>query len=134
MEYGGLILLLVGMWLLQFWLTYRQTRDYNRVLAEMRGHQSGHLGVGIARSRFNLGRGTVVILVVDLSGNILDLREMTGFTVFTRFKERKELIGKHVSQLSEFNLNKTEQLAVTQALAFINEERRKGALAAIVMP
>lgn len=134
MEYGGLILLLVGMWLLQFWLTYRQTRDYNRVLAEMRGHQSGHLGVGIARTRFNLGRGTVVILVTDLTGQILDLREMTGFTVFTRFKERKDLVGKPASELANMNLNKTERQAVAQALAHINEERRKGDLTAIVMP
>lgn len=126
--------MLVGMWLLQFWLTYRQTKDYNRVLSEMRQYTSGHLGVGMARSKFNLGRGTIVVLVVNVTGEVVDLREMSGFSVFTRFKERREMIGKHISVLQEADLKKTEKQAIAQALAFINEERRKGDLTAIIMP
>lgn len=128
MQYSGLIFLLVSFWLMQFYLSIRQTKDYNRVIGEMRQHKSGHLGVGIARTKFNVGPGTVMIVVTTEEGIIIDLQEMSGISVFARFKANKKLIGQSIDSLSLVSLRKTQKRALSEALTFINTERRKGNL------
>ncbi|WP_035052401.1 transcriptional regulator GutM [Carnobacterium pleistocenium] len=128
MQYSGLIILLVSFWLMQFYLSIRQTKDYNRVIGEMKQYKSGHLGVGIARTKFNFGPGTVMIVVTNEEGIIIDLRKMSGITVFARFKPDKKIIGQSVSSLSLTSFKKTQKRAILEALTFINSERRKGNL------
>lgn len=128
MQYSGLIFLLVSFWLMQFYLSIRQTKDYNRVIKEMKQYRSGHLGVGIARSKFNIGPGTVMIVVTNEEGTILDLREMSGISVFARFKANKKIIGQSITALSLASFRKTQKRALSEALTFINTERSKGNL------
>jgi glucitol operon activator protein len=60
-------------------------------------HDSGYLGVGVVKKRF--GIGSVVILVSDLAGFVVDAKELTGVTVFSRFTPNKALNGKKIEYL-----------------------------------
>ena len=118
----NLIILLVGCWLLQLFFSYVQHKDYQRVINENKRRQSGYLGVGIAKTKFNLGRGTILILVTDQQRTILDFQEMSGITVFSRFKRRDQYIGKDAALLLT-EMNNTQRLkACEHALELINEE------------
>lgn len=128
MEYSGLVILIIALWITQFLFSMLQTKDYNRVIGEMKSYRSGYLGVGIARSKLNLGPGTVVILVVDSAGKILDLREMFGFSVFSRFKQKEKMIGRPVEELLESKGPKVRKKAINQAIALINGEKEKSHL------
>lgn len=125
MEYGGLVFLIIIFWVVQFLFSMFQNKDYNRVIKEMKSYRSGYLGVGIARSKFNLGPGTVIILVLDNEGIILDLREMSGFSVFARFKQKEAMIGKHVENLMQSKSLKVKRKATQEAVSLINGERKK---------
>lgn len=125
MEYGGLIFLFIIFWITQFLFSMLQNKNYNQVIGEMKSYRSGYLGVGVARSKFNIGPGTVIILVLDTDGIILDLREMYGFSVFARFKQKEELIGESVEDLMSRKAPKVKQKAVEQAVTLINGERKK---------
>lgn len=125
MEFTVLILLLVGFWSLQYFLSYGQTRNYNHVIREVSQHGTGFLGVGLARTKFNLGPGTVVILAVDVNGNIIDYREMHGYSVFNRFKIKSSYIGSQLSDVDTTRFKKTQKKAYEQALSLINDERSK---------
>lgn len=129
MEQGSLVFIIIIFWIVQFLFSMLQNKDYNRVIQEMKSYQSGYLGVGIARSKFNLGPGTVIILVVDNEGIILDLREMHGFSVFARFKQKEELIGQPVQNLIQSKGVKVKKKAIEQAVTLINKERKKRELA-----
>ncbi|WP_314063757.1 transcriptional regulator GutM [uncultured Vagococcus sp.] len=127
MEYWGIIALLVSCWLMQVLMSMKQSSHYQESLNEMKKLPAGHIGVGITKAKFNLGRGIVMIVATDLKGNIIELREMKGMTVFSRFKKRQPLVGKHISQLSTL-VKKKERSALEQALSLINRERAKANL------
>lgn len=133
MQYSGLIVLLVSFWLMQFYLSIRQTKDYNRIIGEMKQYKTGHLGVGIARTKFNVGPGTVMIVVTNKEGIVIDLREMTGISVFARFKANKKIIGQSINSLSLTSFKKTQKRALSEALTFINSEREKGNLQELIL-
>lgn len=132
MEYWGIIALLVSCWLLQVLMSMKQSKHYQESLNEMKKLPTGHIGVGIAKAKFNIGSGVVVILATDLQGNVIELREMKGMTVFSRFKKRTPLIGKHISQLSSV-VKKQERSALEQAISLINQERTKAKLGLLSM-
>lgn len=125
MEFSYLIIVFGLLWILQYIMSYGQTRNYNYVIREVSQSNSGFLGVGLARSKFNLGPGTVVILAIDLDGQINDYRELHGFSVFKRFRKKEEWIGKQVGQIEKVNFKKTQKKAYEQALSLINDERKK---------
>lgn len=133
MQYSVIIFLFVVMWLLQFLFSIRQTKQYNQTINDMRRFDSGHLGVGMARSKFNIGPGTVTILVTSPEGIILDYREMSGISVFADFKKQEQWIGRKAEMIPLHSLAKTNKQAFLEALSFINSERQKGKLNQLVL-
>lgn len=121
-EYSGIIFLLVACWLLQIGLSYYQHRNYNRILNQIKQRQDGYLGVGVAKARFKMGKGVITLLVTDATGRILDYREMSGFTVFARFKAVDSWIGKETDEALQEIKGKQRIQAFTQALELINKE------------
>ncbi|MBL1229355.1 transcriptional regulator [Enterococcus sp. BWB1-3] len=124
-EYLNLIVLLVSCWLLQLFFSYIQHKNYQKVINENKYRQSGYLGVGIAKTKFNLGKGSILILVTDDAGTILDFQEMSGFTVFSRFKKKETYIGKNAEGLLNEITNKQRLRAYEQALGLIKKEIMK---------
>lgn len=125
MEFSFLIIIFGMLWVLQYIMSYSQTRNYNYVIREVSQNNSGFLGVGLARSKFNFGPGTVVILAIGFDGQINDYRELHGLSVFKRFIKKEECIGKKVGQLEAIGFKKTQKRAYKQALTLINDERKK---------
>lgn len=131
MEYWGIIALLVSCWVLQVFMGMKQTKHYQASLNDVKKLPAGHIGVGIAKAKFNIGSGVIMIIATDLNGTVLDVRQMKGLTVFSRFKQKQHLIGKQVNELETLIKKKKELSAFEQALALINEERAKAKLVAL---
>lgn len=101
------ILLFIVAWFLQIALSYVQSKHYQQTVRAMSGQGSGFLGVGVAKRK--LGIGSVVILVTDLSGVVTQAKELTGVTVFGRFKQASDFVGKTIHELEQFNVEQIKQ-------------------------
>jgi len=121
--WGTLILVFVGMWLLQVFLTWLQTRNYRWTIREMSAYGPGYLGVGVAKRK--LGVGSVVVMVADLSGKVVEAREMTGVTLFARFRTNSELTGKSIDELQSLTGDDSRTEAIRMAAERIREQRKQ---------
>lgn len=132
MNYWIYILPFVCMWYLQIILAKQQTKNYLNNLNEIKKRKSGHLGVGIARAKFNLGKGIILIVVTDIEGNILEYRKMEGGSIFARFKKCPQYLNIPASQLVNQLTQSREKKAFIEAIKLINNEREKKNLALIM--
>lgn len=98
---------------------------------ELKKSTDGHLGVGISKSKFNLGPGVILILTTSTEGKVSNYYVMNGISTFSRFKNREKNINQVPSEL--LIKNKKEQNAFNQALNLINEERVKQKLTTITL-
>lgn len=121
-EYAGIIILLVLCWFIQIGFSYYQHKSYQEALNQIKKRNDGYLGVGIAKAKFKMGRGVISLLVTDAQGTILDYQEMSGFTVFARFKRKDSWIGKKTAEISKMLKGKQQVNAFNQALELINNE------------
>ncbi|PES95308.1 hypothetical protein CN510_16220, partial [Priestia megaterium] len=76
--WGAFIVIFIVLWLLQFLMTKKQLKHYYQTVKEMSNHSSGYLGIGVDKKRF--GTGTVLIMVTDVKGTVIDCRIMSGVT------------------------------------------------------
>lgn len=120
-----LFLIFICLWLLQVWLTSRQVRHYRQTVQLMSNQESGYLGVGVEKKRF--GKGTVMIIVSDVTGTVIDCQVMSGVTVFSKFEECKRFIGKSIHQQItdvEEDLIKVYAMAIRKIEEQITKEER----------
>ncbi|GAA4712188.1 transcriptional regulator GutM [Brevibacillus fulvus] len=96
--WGMLIVLFIACWLLQILLSVLQMKHYQKTVARLSNRPSGYLGVGVEKKR--LGIGTVMVIVTDTDGTIVDCEVMSGVTVFSRFRKCKRFIGADLFQLT----------------------------------
>ena len=61
-------------------------------------NKKGNIGIGSKRSRI---RNNIVIIACDNQGKIVDGELMEGLTVFTKFKQIPDIIGKDIFLLKE---------------------------------
>ena len=93
-----LLMVLVAAWALQAVGTYIQMRHYRFVMGDVSARWSdGYVGVGNAKS--TLGRGVILLLVVDLNGIVRRLSVMQGRSVFATFKPVSEFEGSTLEHL-----------------------------------
>nr|WP_232846030.1 transcriptional regulator GutM [Enterococcus innesii] len=78
-EYKELVLLLAGCWFIQIFLSYLQHKNYGKEINELKKRNTGFLGVGISKAKFNLGRGIVLLVVTDEQDCIVTYKEMAGW-------------------------------------------------------
>jgi glucitol operon activator protein len=118
--WGAVILLMVVVWVLQIVLTILQSKHFSRTVKEMSNQSSGYLGVGVAKQK--LGVGTVIILISDLSGKIVQAKEMTGVTVFSRFKPVSEFVGNQIEAFEQIPKDRNRNKAIRLAVEKIKEQ------------
>lgn len=94
---GRILLIIFLMWLAQFGLGYFQIKHYNTTMKSLKG--KGNVYVG--RQKGRLGSGSIILIVLDRNGIVIDFLEMKGITVFERFKKKEMYIGKSAEQLME---------------------------------
>lgn len=121
-SYSTIIIFMVLFWFIQIGLSYFQYQNYQKALNQIKQRSDGYLGVGVARAKFKLGRGVITLLVTDEAGKILDYQEMSGLTIFARFKTCESYIGKNVEELTESLKGKQRIRSFNQATELINQE------------
>ena len=91
-----IIMLIAAMWLVQLFLTFKQSMRFNDVLKPLRSQ--GRTAVGLGGKRYRGGRAFVAI--AQQGDTVVDARMMTGFTVFARPQECPELKGLSLTLLA----------------------------------
>ncbi|GIO26933.1 transcriptional regulator GutM [Ornithinibacillus bavariensis] len=125
--WGKFIIIFALIWGLQFLLTQLQVKQYQSQIKEFTKRKSGYLGTGYYKKR--LGTGALVLLVCDEQLEIVEAKIMKGITVFARFRDKKELIGKSLLQSKDSEyLTNMERNALVGAVQMIEKEinKRKG--------
>jgi glucitol operon activator protein len=80
----SLILLIVAVvagWMVQMYLTFRQSMAFNKAVVAMRDR--GTVSVGVAGKRYRGGRAFVA-LAIDDGGVVRDALTLSGLTTFSR--------------------------------------------------
>ncbi|WP_350028836.1 transcriptional regulator GutM [Megamonas hypermegale] len=76
--------------------TYVQVQQYKKAVRRL--HKKGNVGIGSRRSRL---KNNIVIIACDGEGIVVDAELMEGLTIFTKFKQIPEIIGKNIFSLRE---------------------------------
>ncbi len=96
MDLTALFICLMIFMVIQAIGTYVQVQQYKKAVRRL--HKKGNIGIGSKRSKL---RNNIVIIACDNKGTIVDSELMEGLTVFTKFKQIPELIGKDIFLLRE---------------------------------
>lgn len=96
MDFTMLFICLLTFMLIQALGTYVQVQQYKKAVRRL--HKKGNIGIGSKRSRL---KNNIVIIACNNQGDIVDGELMEGLTVFTKFKQIPEVIGKNIFSLRE---------------------------------
>lgn len=91
-----LLVAVVGGWMVQAYLTYRQSMAFNRSVMALRQH--GTVSVGVAGRRYRGGRAYVAV-AIDERGTVQDALTLSGFTTFARGRALPALVGAPASRV-----------------------------------
>ena len=95
-----LIAAFAALWGLQSIGTFRQVQHYRAMLGEItKTYADGFVGAGNAQGR--LRKGVIVLLVASPDGIVRKAMMMEGRSVFARFEDCAELVGRPVAGLIE---------------------------------
>jgi glucitol operon activator protein len=119
--WGVFISIFIALWLLQLLMTMMQVKHYRKTIQDMSKRVSGYLGVGVQKRK--LGIGTILILVTDLDGTIIDCRIMSGVTVFSRFRNCKRFINRTIFNV--LDQDNKEQIPLEMAIEKIQQQMNK---------
>jgi len=126
-----IIITAVIIWVLQTLFGLFQVRNFKRNFVEMR--KEGKVVIGFNKGLFF--SGTVVLIRIDDSTNIEEIRYMQGVTVLAKFKKLEGLEDKNLLGLQEKDLkglNKLTRKAVYKAIEnyekFIGGEKEEEAI------
>lgn len=120
---GAFIAIFIVLWLLQFLMTKKQLKHYHQTVKEMSNHSSGYLGIGVDKKRF--GTGTVLIMVTDVKGAVVDCRIMSGVTVFAKFKKCKRFNKLNILDVNVWDCENKYQLSLKMAIEKIHLQMNK---------
>jgi DNA-binding transcriptional regulator of glucitol operon len=93
-------------WILQTLLGFFQMRNFKSSFVEMR--KKGKVVIGFKKGF--LFSGTMVLVRINNSVEIEEIRCMQGVTVFARFKELKGLEGKNLLSIKDEDLEQFNKL------------------------
>lgn len=85
------LLLIMLIWILGTISSYFHWKKVNRKLSELKESFTGYLGTGV--SKVNFFRKVMIITVSDFEGNITECQYLYGWTTFSKFKRKSELVG-----------------------------------------
>ncbi|WP_420961168.1 transcriptional regulator GutM [Brucella sp. IR073] len=95
------LLALAAVWALQSLGVWFQMRHYQDVLKGITSkYNDGYAGAGNCRGR--LGKGVIVLVVVTPDLTVRRLLEMSGRSVFAKFKRREEFEGMSLDALRRY--------------------------------
>lgn len=114
-----LLLIAFLFYVLQMILTYFQVKNFRSNVEELR--KKGVIGIGSKKRK--LSAGTIIILVSNEVGDIIEGRMMQGFSILARFKDLKDVNGFNISELREKVLRESSKdTAMLDALKQIESQ------------
>lgn len=96
MDFSLLFICLLVFMIVQALCTYIQVQQYKKAVRRL--HKKGNVGIGSRRSKI---KNNIVIIACNNEGTIVDAEQMEGLTVFTKFRQIPEIIGKNIFVLRE---------------------------------
>jgi glucitol operon activator protein len=94
------LLVLAVAWFVQALGVWIQMRHYQAIFSAARGQWAdGRMGTGAAPGR--IGKGVIVLMVVDPAGSIRRVCAMQGRSVFAKFRDRAEFNGLPMGEVKE---------------------------------
>jgi glucitol operon activator protein len=106
--------------IMQVGLTYLQVINYHKRLYSLKT-----LGImGIGNKKGKIAAGSIIILISNKDGIIIDCEEMKGRTVFSRFNKVNKYIGLSIYSLKTFHQNniKYKKSAIAKAIQSIEQQ------------
>jgi DNA-binding transcriptional regulator of glucitol operon len=123
--FAVIVAIVIG-WMIQLYVTYRQSVAFNASVRTLR--RAGLVSVGMGGRRYRGGRA-IVALAVDTSGTVRDTLCLSGWTTFARGKPLSPLIGVGVERVrgdEQFaSLSKAQREAARQAADLMGEKWRE---------
>lgn len=113
-------LLLGFLWLLNMAFTYWHVAHYQRTIASMTNRQSGFFGMGTTTSKWKAKQ--ILLLGTDDDGVVEECKIISGFTIFARFRAKREITGYHISRIPAASFSKKFQQPLEQAICAITKE------------
>lgn len=110
-----IIVSLIVVYLLNIFLGYLQLKDFNKNYIELK--RKGRVAIG--RKKGRISSGTIVLILIDEDGVIVETRKMQGITVLARVKLFEGLIGKDLGKIKKSDLvdyNKLLKKAILDAV------------------
>lgn len=110
-----LMIFIGGAFILQNLFGYFQIRHFTSTFVKMR--RKGRVAIGKRKGNFR--SGTLVFLVIDDKGIIIEAKKMQGVTVFAHFHSLPDLIDEPIQSITPEKLltyNKLLRLAVQNAV------------------
>ena len=125
----------VAGWMVQLYLSYRQSQDF---MTQVRGlRDRGKVSIGLGGRRYLGGRAYIAIAVDD-HGKVADALTLSGFTTFARGRKVPSLLGVKVNQLKGDReipgLTKPQRLAARQAAELFKAATREGSDTLTTLP
>lgn len=101
-------------------LTYLQVVNYRKSLYSLKS--KGIIGIGNKKGK--IAAGSIIILVSDKAGIIIDCQEMKGRTVFSRFNKVNKYVGQSIYSLKTIyeNNKKEKNSAMVKAIQSIEQQ------------
>jgi glucitol operon activator protein len=114
------IWLFIGSWFLQIALSFLQVKHYQQTVRSMAAQNSGYLGVGVVKKKF--GIGSVVILVTNRDLVVTQAQELTGVTVFRRFRRMEPFLDRHIDEIANLTGEDSRTGAIRIAVQKIRQQ------------
>ena len=126
-DYGRLVIAFAILWFAQALLAIRQNKKIAREFNDIQQTNTGYLGVGVQRAKFNLGSGVILALVVGFDDLVADFRMVQGMSILNTFKKYPEYVGLTIEEArASINPKKKKIIkAFDQAVVRITAEREK---------
>ena len=106
--------------IIQGGLTYLQVVNYHKRIYSLR--TLGIMGIGNKKGR--VAAGSIIILISNKDGIIIDCEEMKGRTVFSRFNKVNKYIGMSIYSMKIFyeKNKKYKKSAILKAILSIDQQ------------
>jgi glucitol operon activator protein len=115
------ICFIIALMLLQLFMAHFQSKDYKNLMKSLKG--KGIIGIGVKKGRIRAG--TIVILVSNEMGKIIEGKQMKGYTIFARFKDIEGVKGEDILELKKKVISEKGSIAYIDAIERIEEKLLK---------
>jgi DNA-binding transcriptional regulator of glucitol operon len=116
----------VAGWLVQLYLTFKQSEAFNKQVVRLR--RQGTVTVGVAGRRYRGGRAYVAMAISDRKV-VVDAITLSGWTTFARGRTLTALVGTRTSQVKGTQvipgLTHQQRDAAREAVVLLERERRQ---------